>query len=123
MDLHSEVVLLPTEEEKSLLLRLLDATFPGRDELVPQLENVLVKTIDQDGGLELQTQAEGKAPVVKQIPLEAEGQDEDGVTIHMLLYVVEGKPIELGFFKDDGTRIRRLPPPSRFDLIVLPPVP
>ncbi len=113
----------PTEAEGLLLKRLLDADFPGRNELTPLLHRVLVRTIDDDSGLELQTQVEGKAPVVKRVPVEAEAKDTDGVMIHMLLHVVEGKPVELEFFRDDGATVKKMPSASAFELIVLPPVP
>ncbi|HWF38442.1 MAG TPA: hypothetical protein VG322_07980 [Candidatus Acidoferrales bacterium] len=113
----------PTEAEGLLFKRFLDADFPGRNELAPLLQRVLVRTIDEDGGLELQSQVEGKAPVAKRVPVEAEANDEDGVVIHMLLHVVEGRPIELELFREDGARVRRVPPSSAFDLIVLPPAP
>jgi len=61
----------PTDEERALLDRLLEAEFPGRDELAPLLHQLLVKSIDDDGGLELQSKIEGKASVGKRIPVEA----------------------------------------------------
>src|SRR5208337_2959704 len=93
--------------------------FPGRDELAVLLQSVLVRTIDDDGGLELKSKVEGKAPVVQRVPIEAEGKDEDGVTIHMLLHVVDGRPVELEFFKEDSSTVKRLPSPLAFGLIVL----
>jgi len=87
------------------------------------LHRVLVRTIDEDGGLELQSQVEGKAPVVKRVPVEAEGKDEDGAVIHMLLHVVDGRPVELEFFREDTETVKKIPPPSAFELIVLPPMP
>ena len=113
----------PTNSERALLARLLDADFPGKDGLAPLLREILVKTIDEDGGLALQTQVEGKALVVQRVPVEAEGKDEDGVTIHMALHVVDGKPVELEFYREDPETVRRLPPASAFELIVLPPAP
>ena len=113
----------PTFEEQALLNRLLEVEFPGREELVPMLRQVLVKTIDDDGGLEIQSQVEGKASVVQRVPVEAEGKDQDGVVIHMALHVVNGKPVELEFYREDAATVKRMPPPSAFDLIVLPPMP
>lgn len=113
----------PTAVERALLERLLEANFPGRKELAALLENVLVRTIDEHGGLELESQVEGKAPVVKGVPVEAEGKDEDGATIHMLLYLEEGRPVELEFFREDGETVKTIPAPSHFELIVLPPIP
>src|SRR5690348_3882025 len=85
----------PTDGERKLLMRLLQADFPGRTELASLVESSLVKIIDEDGGLELRAQREGKALVTKRVPVEAEASDSDGVTIHMLLHVVDGKPTEL----------------------------
>jgi hypothetical protein len=113
----------PTEGELALLNRLLEAEFPGRNELASLLRLVLVKTIDKDGGLELQSQREGKAPVVKRVPVEAEGKDEDDVTVHMLLHVIDGRPIELEFFREDTETVKKMPSPLAFELIVLPPIP
>jgi len=113
----------PTAVERSLLERILEAEFSGRDELAPLLRSVIVRNIDEDCGLELESQVQGKAPVTKRIPVDAEGKDEDGVAIHMLLHVVEGRPVELEFFREDGATVRKVPAPSAFDLIVLPPGP
>jgi hypothetical protein len=113
----------PTAAERALLDRLLEADFPGRAELAALLRSVLVRTVDEDGGLELKSQVEGAATVVKRVPVEAEGKDEDGVTIHMLLHVVRGRPVELEFFKEDSSTVKRVPSPSAFELIVLPPMP
>jgi len=113
----------PTEAERSLFERLLEAEFPGRDELAPLLRRIRVKTIDEDGGLELESEVEGKASVNQRIPVQAEGIDQDGTTIHMLLHVVDGRPTELEFFREDAQTVKKLPPASSFELIVLPPAP
>jgi hypothetical protein len=113
----------PTAVERGLLERLLEADFPGRGELSPLVRNVLVRTIDKDGGLELQSQVEGKARVVKKAPVEAEGKDEDGAVIHMGLHVVDGRPVELEFYREDTETVKTIPPPATFELIVLPPMP
>lgn len=107
----------PTDYEQSLLERLLEAEFPGRDQLTPMIHNLLVRTVDESGGLELRSQVDGKSPVAKRVPVEAEAKDEDGVVIHILLHVVDGRPIELEFFKEDGTAIRRRPSPSVLELL------
>ena len=80
-----------------------------------------MRTIDDDGGLELQSQIEGRAPVVQRVPVRAEGKDEDGTVIHMLLHVIEGRPVGLGFYRDGLGNVRKMPRPSAFELIVLPP--
>lgn len=110
----------PTEKEQALLNLLLEDAFPGRPELADLLSQVLVRTIDKDGSLEIQSQLEGKAPVIKRIPVEAEGKDVDNVVIHMLLHVADGRPVELEFYRDDAGAVKEMPSPSDFELIVLP---
>ncbi len=113
----------PTEMEQTLLQRLLEAEFPGKNQLAPMIRNVLVRIIDEAGSLELQSQVDGLAPVVKRIPVEAEAKDQDGLTIHVLLHVVAGRPVELEIFKDDSSRVKHMPNSSAFELTVLPPTP
>ena len=113
----------PTAFERALLERLLEADFIGRSELAILLRDVLVRTIDADGGLQLESRIKGQAPVVKKVPVEAEGKDEDGAIVHMLLHVDEGRPVELEFFREDAVTVKALPHPSDFELIVMPPSP
>jgi hypothetical protein len=113
----------PTQIEQALLERLLEAQFPGRNELAVLLRDVLVKTLDKDGGLELQSRAAGTAPVVQRIPVGAEGKDQDGTVIHMDLHVIAGRPVELEFYREDGATVVLMPSPAAFELIVLPPPP
>lgn len=113
----------PTREERSLLERLLEPAFPGRDELAPMIRNILVRTIDHDGSLELRSEVSGQASVVKRIPVEAEATEASGLRIHALLHVVGGRPVELEIYKDDGSTVERLPSAAAFKLIVLPAAP
>jgi len=41
----------------------------------------------------------------------------------MLLHVVEGRPVELEFFREDAVTVKSVPQPSAFVLIVLLPMP
>ena len=91
----------PNACERSLLDRLLEEEFPGRDELREQLSSCLVEPIDRNGSLEFAVRTDVKTPVRWRIPVEGEAQDEDGVTIHVLLHVIEGKVDELEIYKDD----------------------
>jgi hypothetical protein len=113
----------PTPPERALLDRLLEADFPGKEGLHSLLRKVLVRAIDEDGSLEIKSLNEGRALVIKEIPVEAEAQSDDGIRMHALLHVVEGRPVELELYREDGARINRIPPASAFELIVLPPAP
>jgi hypothetical protein len=113
----------PSPVERELLRRLLEADFPGRDELRSIIEHVEVKTLDEFGSLGLRTEGEIRSPVLKRVPVEAEAEDEDGVIVHVLLHVVEGQPVELEIFKEDGSLVKRMPSASAFEVMVLPPAP
>jgi hypothetical protein len=113
-----------TLTERRIIDRLFEAQFAGHSELRTQLKDCPVRQLDEAGSLELHPNAQSpSAKVVKRIPVEAEGSDEDGVRVHILLHVVNGKARELEIYKDDGSRIRRLPEPAMLDVVVLPPAP
>ena len=109
--------------ERELLLRLMEAEFPGRNELALMIQDILVRTIDEFGSLELQSQSERTVQVIQRVPVEAEAKDIDGHEIHIMLHVVDGRPVELEILKIDGDSILRMPDPPAFELVVLPPVP
>jgi hypothetical protein len=106
-----------------MLERLVEADFPGKGELKSMLGEIKARTIDEDGSVELRSDIEGMARVVKRVPVEAEAKDSDGFTIHVLLHVVDGRPDELEIYKDDGSMIQCMPDPSAFEVTVLPPAP
>jgi hypothetical protein len=112
----------PTPTEKELLQRLLEADFEGKTELSSQLQRFRVRQIDTEGSLEIDPGTNvDKAPVKKRIPVEAEGADEDGTHVHVLLHVVNGVVKELEIYKDDGSPIIQLPSSRDLKLLVLPP--
>src|SRR5277367_2249608 len=111
----------PTRTEEEIIQRLVGADFPGKEEIAKQLASCRVRTIDNEGSLELElSQIARPAVVEKRIPVEAEAVDEDGVHVHFLLHVVKGFAKELEIYKDDGTPIRRMPSPDDLEIIVLP---
>jgi hypothetical protein len=58
-----------------------------------------------------------RAEVNHRIPTEAEGNDIDGVRIHILLHVVDGFMDEVQFFREDPSDIKELPPPETLEII------
>ena len=92
------------------MAKLLSASFQGRDALRQQLRDVLVEKIDDEGSLRLRTGAGPKASVLHRVPLEAEAVDSDGVALHVLLHVVDGRLNELEIYREDGARVLELPP-------------
>jgi hypothetical protein len=110
----------PTEAEKAVINTLLSAEFPGKEALHLQMATAQVKTVDEDGGLEIwPADASPPASVSRRIPVEAEADDVDGVPIHILLHVVEGMARELELFREDGRTVQRQPSPKDLRLLVL----
>jgi hypothetical protein len=95
-----------TGQEHALLATLLGADFPGRETLTEQLAQAHARRVDTEGSLELSVSGGSAADVVRRIPVEAELEDIDGVTIHVLLHVVRGFLNELEFFREDGGLIQ-----------------
>jgi hypothetical protein len=71
----------------------------------------------------LKAELKVKPLFVKRVPVEAEGKDEDGAIVHMLLHVDKGRPVELEFFREDAVTVKVLPHPSDFELNVMPRAP
>jgi hypothetical protein len=102
--------------ERGVLCVLLSRPFPGSHELRLQLPAVRVSEeyVGRDPSvvLTLDRTAGPTAPVRRRIPVEAEGRDEDGRTIHVLLHVLDGYLWELELYRSDGGQIRSLPEPE-----------
>jgi hypothetical protein len=108
-----------TSRERAIVELLLSATFSGREAIRKQVRNARVRVVDPEGSLAFEVSASEKAAVRHRIPIEAEAEDRDGVTVHALLHVVDGRVAELEFFKDDASPILELPPPDQWRLIEL----
>ncbi len=81
------------------------------------MKNCLVRAIDEDKSLEFSVKSDVKSKVKKRIPVEAEFEDADGVLIHILLHVIDGKANELEIYKEDGSPIIKRPDPSKMKVI------
>ena len=108
-----------TAYEQEIVDKLLEKSFPGRDEICEQMKNCLVRTIDEDKSLEFLVKSNVKAKVKKRIPVEAEFEDTDGVLIHILLHVIDGQVNELEIYKEDGSPIIESPDPSKLQVVCL----
>jgi hypothetical protein len=111
--------------EKGLIQRLLSSPFPGRDELLNQVEKMVASPMHEDGtpldennSLYLKSSSPVKAFVRTRVPTEGEAIDIDGVTIHYLLHVVEGRIDQLEIFKDDLSKVSRQPEPEDIKIII-----
>ena len=98
-----------TEREKEILDFLLKEDFPGRDELVIQVANSKVRTIqeynDNWGSLEFLIKTDIRANVNERVPVQASTLDRDNIPITVLLHVVSGNIDELEIIKADNSPI------------------
>lgn len=100
-----------TDNERRLVNRLLEKDFPGRDAISEQVNEALVKQIDENGSLEFDVGIAPKAVSKFRIPTEGEIEDIDGVIVHVLLHVVDGRVSELEIFKEDNSPVKKMPDP------------
>ena len=91
-----------TVDIRRILSVLLAAQFPGRVQIAKQIESARGRVVDQDGSIALRAPAD----VERTIPVEAEAEDEDGMTFHVVLHVVDGFIAELEIYREDSLPIR-----------------
>lgn len=103
--------------EHNLLMHLVRGDFPGRRQILDQMQSVEVMRIDPEGSLKLRSN--GPVADVRdndypsdringRIPVEGfyiDDVDESGALVHLLLHVIDGKIDELEIYKEDGTPI------------------
>jgi hypothetical protein len=99
--------------DSAIAARLVSADFPGAGELRVQVSKSSFKRRDLGGALILEADLPDGLPpahVDRRVPVEAEGADSDGMTIHFLAHVVGGYLREVEIFREDGEKIRLVPP-------------
>ena len=102
--------------ERRLIDCLLQESFAGREAILEQINTSLVRQIDENGSLEFDV---GRVPMAVpkfRIPVEGESEDVDGVPIHVLLHVVDGRVKELEIYKDDSSLVLKMPEPEKLRL-------
>ncbi len=75
--------------EREILNRLLGVPFPGRDELLGQLDGALVGEADPNGSLRFKTSGR-RASTEKTVPIDGVTEDEDGTRVEVLLFLKDG---------------------------------
>jgi hypothetical protein len=108
-----------TSAGQDVLATLLRAEFRGRDALRQQVASATAHVIEDDGSLAFSVIDGARADIVRRVPVEAELEDVDGVTIHVLLHVADGMLDELEIFREDSRRVQRPTVPTEFRVIVL----
>ena len=111
-----------TEHERQIADRLLSIQFPGREGLQQQLATAHIDGLCSCGCPSIIFSVPDSVPsadVKRRIPVEAEVPDKDGVTIHILLHVQDGKLRELEFYRDDGEPIIAVPDPGGLHVFTL----
>jgi hypothetical protein len=106
-----------TRQERTYINRLLHLDFPGKEELARQLAEALVRTIDQNGSLEILVRGGPRAEVKRRIPVEGQFADADGVPIHILLHAPGGFASELEVYREDSSRVLAMPSADQLELL------
>ena len=109
----------PSSAERRLLDSLLRPEFPGKDDLIKQLASAEVRQIDDDGSLQFRIRGSSPAAVNGRIPVEAELEDSDGMTIFLLLHVIDGYLNELEIYRGDSLPIKGEIRPEELRTLVL----
>jgi hypothetical protein len=109
-----------SDRERGLLEKLLEVSFPGRDELRTQLSSVTAKQIEEDGTLELRCDSGLPSPRKQTLAWEGMWKDADGGDGTVMLHVGQnGFMNMLEIIKYGFTSI--INPPCARDLLFLPP--
>ena len=107
-----------TADERRLINRLLEENFPGRETIAMQAANCQARELDAHGCLEFKVEIDVEAETKFRVPTEGEAEDVDGVTVHVLLHIINGKLNELEIYKDDGSEILQMPEPDTLDFSI-----
>ena len=97
----------PSIEERNVLRRLAATEFDGSNEVLQQIEECSVREIDANGSLAITVSPTRPLAAVRyRVPAEGEYQDIDGIAVHVLLHIVDGRVAELELYKEDNTAIQ-----------------
>ena len=106
--------------ERQLVDKLLETPFPGSHDLAIQLRDSLVCSIDENGSVDFLISTNKKVSVHNPIPVEAEAEDSDGITIHLLLHVIDGIARGIEVYKEDSSDVIKFPDPTALRLFSPP---
>jgi hypothetical protein len=109
----------PMAHERRLLSALVSQRFPGSAELTRQLEFAEVRPIVDNPSLDILISDGPSADVDRRIPVEAAVEDSDGVTVHILLHVVDNFMNELEVYREDLGSLKSPIDVTRLRFIVL----
>jgi hypothetical protein len=110
-----------TPEEDRLLRQLLFWDFPGRDQLLNQMQSArVVEECKECRSIVILVDKlpENIADVKRRVPVHARAVDLDGGIMHILLHVVHGFIDEMEIYREDlSDRVKELPEPGSLEFI------
>jgi hypothetical protein len=99
-----------TIEERSVIRRILEKEFRGRDALREQVDRARARTTDETGSIEIDVPGDTHSDALPgSVPVYARVPDADGFEIEIQLFVRDGKLSELLMCKEDGSAILQYP--------------
>ena len=109
--------------EQRILYKLLDQCTFDTSSLRPQVAIIKVQNVNDDGSIlrfeNLKSAPPAPIPPIHFVPVEAIVSDTDGVKIHILLHLREGRLYEMEYLKEDGTIIMKHPDPQEMKEFIL----
>jgi len=102
----AERMISPLEYE--LICRIIEYPVESRYPIVPIGADDVIEEIRGESTIRFRYGGEIRRRQ-KKYQVEAESLDVDGMTVHALLFVADGRVTELEMFKDDSSGIIRLP--------------
>jgi hypothetical protein len=104
----------PTEWERALFEQITLYPFEQRDTVAAQLASCLVRWEMFRGDPVLHVRPTGHVPLVDAkaphpVGAEAVARTDDGALMHFLLFVENGRVVEINMYRDDGAEITSLP--------------
>lgn len=108
--------------EHAILAKLLENSFPGRNELREQIKTARVQTLteykDNYGSIVFKEIKGEKANTIGRVPVEAKTIDQAGGPILILLHVIDGYIDELEFVRLDGKSMQGLADIARMEITI-----
>lgn len=69
--------------------------------MIAHLPHAQVRRIDANGSLAFRVVGPACVRIIERVPVEGEAPDVDGVPVHVLLHVVDGRLAELELYRND----------------------
>jgi hypothetical protein len=105
---------------QAMLNKMMDAIFPGKEEISQQLSTAVFRFFDSELSLSIAPKEDSpKAPVIQNAPVQAMYRDSNGFPIDIILFVGISKRVYmLQILRMDSEPQKPLPPVNAFRIVI-----